>query len=330
MLGVTGATGSYGVYDLNQGVYTVMSYNEAWDKHPDGPTTQAANGSIGQVIDHGWSLFGAFDVAVLKERYGLADQHVGNTTYTLNDDYHTAYYNTIVDTDGTDTIAYGGALDAQIDLQAATLDYSPTGGGAISFLHNVPGTAWQQQVKGGFTIANGVVIENATGGSGNDLLIGNSANNVLTGNAGNDTLAGRTGIDVYRTGAGADTVIVSLDSKTVETKKGLVAYDLVTDFDGVNDKLDFSDLDAKIGTAGVNDAFKWIGTNANKNAGDLSYKVVVSLNGAEKALGIEIDNYTGAHNGKVTVVMANVDGGAVDYMVVLLGAPTLTADDFSL
>ena len=329
MLGVTGATGSYGVYDLNQGVYTVMSYNEAWDKHPDGPTTQSPTGSVGQVIDHGWSLFGAFDVAVLKERYGLADQNVGNTTYTLNDDYHTAYYNTIVDTNGTDTIAYGGSLDAQIDLQAATLDYSPLGGGAISFLHNAPGVIWQQQVKGGFTIANGVVIENATGGSGNDLLIGNSANNVLTGNAGNDTLAGRTGIDVYRTGTGADTVIISLDQKTVETKKGGVAYDLVTDFDGVGDKLDFSDLDAKIGTA-TNDAFKWIGTNANKNAGDLSYKVYDSLNGAEKALGIEIDNYTGAHNGKVTVVMANVDGGAVDYMVVLLGAPVLTADDFTL
>ena len=33
---------------------------------------------------------------------------------------------------------------------------------------------------GGFTIANGVTIENATGGSGNDTLTGNSAANVLT------------------------------------------------------------------------------------------------------------------------------------------------------
>ena len=25
-----------GVYDLNQGVYTVMSYNDGWNTHPDG------------------------------------------------------------------------------------------------------------------------------------------------------------------------------------------------------------------------------------------------------------------------------------------------------
>jgi serralysin len=36
LLGVTAATGSLGVYDLNQGVYTVMSYNDAWQTHPDG------------------------------------------------------------------------------------------------------------------------------------------------------------------------------------------------------------------------------------------------------------------------------------------------------
>ena len=36
------------------------------------------------------------------------------------------------------------------------------------------------------TIANGVVIENASGGSGNDRIIGNSANNVIDGKAGAD------------------------------------------------------------------------------------------------------------------------------------------------
>ena len=36
MLGVTGRAGSLGVYDLNQGVYTVMSYNDGWETHPDG------------------------------------------------------------------------------------------------------------------------------------------------------------------------------------------------------------------------------------------------------------------------------------------------------
>jgi hypothetical protein len=336
MLGVNGPTNSYGVYDLNQGVYTVMSYNDGWDFHPDGPTTEHPQGRIGAVAGHGWSeTLGAFDIAVLQARYGKHDYNTGNNTYALTDNYLEASYKTIWDTGGNDTIAYSGNLDAHIDLTAATLDYTPTGGGAISFLHNVPQNDgdptddYVTEIKGGYTIANGVVVENATGGSGNDLLVGNSANNVLTGNAGNDTLGGRGGIDLYKTGTGTDTVIVSLDNAKIEAKKGSLAYDIVTDFDGAEDKLDFSDLDARLGTA-TNDAFKWIGTSANKAAGDLSYKVFDSINGAEKALGIEIDNYSGAHNGKVTVVMANVDGGAADYAVVLLGSPPLDASDFIL
>ena len=38
MPGVFSATGFFGVYNLNQGVYTVMSYNDAWQLHPDGPS----------------------------------------------------------------------------------------------------------------------------------------------------------------------------------------------------------------------------------------------------------------------------------------------------
>ena len=317
MLGVTAAQGSFGVYDLNQGVYTVMSYNDGWNTHPDGDRNYSAANRAS-----GWSeTLGAFDIAVLQERgYTAPAYNAGNNVYTIADTQPDASYQTIWDNGGIDEIAYVGTRNAQIDLLAATLDYTPTGGGAISFVRGV----W-----GGYTIANGVVVENATGGSGNDILLGNSANNVLTGNAGNDTLAGRTGIDLYRLGAGADTAIVSLDNGKVDTKIGSVAYDIIADFDGTTDKIDFSDLDAKLGTA-ANDAFKWIGTSANKAAGDLSYKVYDSINGAEKALGIEIDNFTGAHSGKVTVVMANVDGGGVDYAVVLLGAPVLSAADFTL
>ena len=61
-----------------------------------------------------------------------------------------------------------------IDLTAATIDYSPTGGGVLSFVRTLPGETTAQAIKGGFTIAQGVVIENATGGGGNDQLIGNA------------------------------------------------------------------------------------------------------------------------------------------------------------
>ncbi|WP_196221814.1 pre-peptidase C-terminal domain-containing protein [Sphingobium sp. CAP-1] len=201
MLGVTGSTGSYGLYNLNQGVYTVMSYNDAWDFHPDGPSPYNAAG-----VDNGWSgSLSAFDIAQLQIRYGASAYNTGNTTYYLTDVVDDAFYQTIWDTGGRDTIAYAGTMNATIDLTAATLDYSPTGGGMISYLDS-PGVGL---LRGGYTIANGVVIENATGGSGTDTLVGNDARNILTGNAGNDVLIGHGGDDILLGGAGKDTAIFS-------------------------------------------------------------------------------------------------------------------------
>ncbi|MGH6952002.1 MAG: pre-peptidase C-terminal domain-containing protein [Vitreimonas sp.] len=195
LLGVTGAFGSYGLYDLNQGVYTVMSYNDAWDLHPSGPSPFTAAG-----VDNGWTgTLSAFDIAALQERYGANTTYAaGNDVYELRDvqDQGT-YYQTIWDTGGTDVIRYNGSRNARIDLLAATLDYSPTGGGVISFVDDI----W-----GGFTIANGVVIENASGGSGDDDLLGNAAANVLMGNGGADVLVGRGGGDVLNGGDGFDVV----------------------------------------------------------------------------------------------------------------------------
>ncbi|NWG70281.1 MAG: pre-peptidase C-terminal domain-containing protein [Parvularculaceae bacterium] len=194
MLGVTGPFDSLGIYDLNQGVYTVMSYNDAWQLHPDGPSPFTADG-----IDNGWSgTLSAIDIATLQDRYGVAPAYAtGNNTYLLKDANEVGtYYETIWDTGGNDTIRYNGARNARIDLLAATIDYSATGGGVISFVDDI----W-----GGFTIARGVVIENATGGSGADVLLGNSAANVIIGNNGDDFLMGREGADTLIGGAGTDT-----------------------------------------------------------------------------------------------------------------------------
>jgi serralysin len=191
MLGVTSSTGSLGVYDLNQGVYTVMSYNDGWQTHPDG-TLEFSR----QTLDSGWSgTLGAFDIAVLQARYGVHPNNADDTTYAIESQQNNAYYATIWDSGGTDAITYSGGRDVHIDLLAATLDYTPTGGGVVSF---VSGTF------GGYTIANGVVIENASGGSGHDLLVGNSAANRLTGNNGSDSLVGREGNDVLLGGNGKD------------------------------------------------------------------------------------------------------------------------------
>lgn len=194
MLGVTGPFGSYGVYDLNQGVYTVMSYNSSWETGPNGESPFTIAG-----ISNGWAgTLSALDIAALQQRYGANNHYAkGNDTYVIKDVQAVGtYYETIWDTKGKDTIKYDGARNARIDLTAATLNYSPTGGGVVSFVDGI---------FGGFTIAAGVVIENATGGSGNDTLLGNDAKNELKGNAGDDFLMGRGGADKHDGGAGFDT-----------------------------------------------------------------------------------------------------------------------------
>ncbi|HEX8308279.1 MAG TPA: M10 family metallopeptidase C-terminal domain-containing protein [Allosphingosinicella sp.] len=206
MLGVTAAQGSLGVFNLNQQVYTQMSYNGGWWGHPDGSIT--SNDPTGFRSDAGWlATMGAFDIAQLQARYGVTPAYAaGDNVYTLLDvNAEGTYFETIYDTGGIDTIAYNGVRGAQIDLNTATLDYSVTGGGIVSFVHNLPGETAAQAIKGGFTIAKGIVIENATGGSGNDVLIGNEAGNVLTGNGGNDSFMGRGGNDSIVGGGGTDT-----------------------------------------------------------------------------------------------------------------------------
>ena len=324
MLGVTSATGSYGVYDLNQGVYTVMSYNDGWVRNPDGESPSNS---------YGWSgSLSAFDIAQLQSRYGVHAANTGDNIYALDGvNAPGTYYQTIWDTGGNDTIAFSGSAAAQIDLLAATLDYSPTGGGVVSFVDGV---------FGGYTIANGVVIENATGGSGNDALLGNAAANVLTGSAGDDFLLGRggndrliggdgidrvaggDGLDVATLGSGNDIYVAGLDATRMPTKQGKMSVDIITDFDAAGDDL--------IDLSEIGHALTFRGTQNNKNAGDLTYKSFSSISAAERALGIDIDGQPGAAGigGPVTIVYGNVDGRDPDFALVLLNTSSVTASDF--
>ncbi len=202
MDGVTAPFGSYGAFDLNQGVFTIMSYNSGWRLHPQG---------LSGWTHYGWSGGpGALDVALIQSKYGAKASNTGNDSYTLSTvNGLGTFYQTLYDTGGTDTIVNPGTADSTISLVAATIDYSATGGGGIS---------WVTGVQGGFTIAQGVVIENAAGGSGNDTITGNSVANILSGGKGDDVLDGGAGADQMQGGAGDDTYSVdnSLD-QVIET-----------------------------------------------------------------------------------------------------------------
>ncbi|HEV8035506.1 M10 family metallopeptidase C-terminal domain-containing protein, partial [Yoonia sp.] len=191
--------GVYGDFELNQTVYTIMSYNGGWNGAS--PTTFAYGDAASPM---------ALDIAMLQELYGANDNYNnGNNTYELaSANAAGTGWVAIWDTGGVDTITYSGTRDAVIDLRPATLEYGVGGGGFIS---NAAG------IQGGFTIANGVVIENAIGGSGNDILVGNDADNVLTGNGGNDLLIGGRGNDTLNGGAGNDDIFGGAGNDMIDT-----------------------------------------------------------------------------------------------------------------
>ncbi|MFZ2028941.1 MAG: M10 family metallopeptidase C-terminal domain-containing protein, partial [Vitreimonas sp.] len=186
MQGVLGAFGSYGTYLMDQGVFTVMSYNDGWALQPGGSTSTATSGNE--------ATPGPLDIALAQQRYGInATTNSSDTTYALAT--VAGAYKAIWDTGGNDTISFSGSAAATIDLRPATLHSEIGGGGFVSFVTGV---------AGGYTIANGAVIENAIGGSGDDTLVGNDVANVLMGNGGADTLIGGAGNDTLDGGAGVD------------------------------------------------------------------------------------------------------------------------------
>lgn len=218
---------SLGVLQLNHMFGSVMSYIHGYEFNDQGriekvPTRQRPVADD-FFLDHGFAATPmAYDVAAIQYLYGANTTYrSGNNVYVLPDsnDPHpfvrgepneagvpesivyqpdTAFWECIWDTGGTDEMRSDGARSAILDLTAATLDQTVTGAGVLSYA---------AFIGGGYTIANGVVIENATGGEGGDLITGNAAGNVLLGRGGDDTFTATAGDDRIDGGTGSDTVV---------------------------------------------------------------------------------------------------------------------------
>jgi Ca2+-binding RTX toxin-like protein len=174
---------------LDSRSFTIMSYSA----DPGDKTTDFSNRPTTPMF---------LDVLAIQQMYGAnMTTGAGNTTYTFSGT--SSYHQTIWDAGGTDTFVYYSSLGGEIDLNEGI------GGGSMLGL---PVNALDSmgrilyQVYNVF-IAYGTVIENATGGSGNDLIIGNDVANSLNGSAGNDTLKGEAGNDSLNGGVGADTML---------------------------------------------------------------------------------------------------------------------------
>lgn len=161
----------------------------------------------------------SLDIQALQAFYGV------NETATAGNDVFqfvpgTQYYLTLWDVGGVDL------FDASLLLQRAKIDLTP---GTWSDVGTVLGP-WNQDITGDTVfIAEGVIIENAIGGMGDDTITGNDAANKLTGNDGADTLSGMAGNDrllsggdddMLMGGAGGDTLVGGAGSDKAEGGTG--------------------------------------------------------------------------------------------------------------
>lgn len=260
-----------GLYGLNQGVYTVMTYNLTADQNS-------------QVEDGAPATPMALDVAALQALYGSDAYREGNNAYRLSDD--SADWVCIWDTGGTDSITYDGVHAAKIDLRAATIapDVIVTDESIGGYLSRI------NDIKGGYTIAHGVTIENAKGGQGDDTVQGNDAGNLLEGRKGLDQLTGFDGNDTLYGGAGKDTLSgdagndvldggAGMDMLTGGAGNDIFSFwtasdangDKIMDFQLGVDKLDLSKIDAVAGVFGSHEAFSYSTVNPVGNKAGYLY-----------------------------------------------------------
>lgn len=256
--------GDLGDFNLNQGVYTMMSYNNSWQSAPQGPVNPAnfsARGFEGTPM--------AIDIAALQFLYGANTTYNNTSTvYTLPTANATgSFYSSIWDTGGIDEIRQSSNTNSTIDLRAATITVANGGGGFMSFVNGI---------DGGFTIAQNVVIENATGGGGIDTLIGNAANNVLRGNGAADSLSGNDGSDSLFGGLGGDAL-------------------------NGGDGFDYARYDDA--TAAVRASLVAAGSNTGEAAGDTYVSIEGLIGGASNDVlyGNGVDNILSGNNGNDTL-----------------------------
>jgi Ca2+-binding RTX toxin-like protein len=225
---------------------------------------------------------------------------------------------------GNDTLNGGIGADAMFGGTGDDLYFVDASGDSVTEL----GGEGTDTVSSGISYTLGANVENlvltgsALNGTGNGLdnvITGDALGNRIDGGAGNDRLIGGNGVDFLTGGAGNDVFVGEINLTKTAAKSGPISLDVITDFTA-GDKIDLS---------GLGD-FNFKGTSANKGAGDLTYKVYDSVNGAEKALGFDIDGIVGqsTYTGKVTIVSGDIAGGGVDFVIALLNTNSVAATDF--
>ncbi len=200
--------------------YTIMSYRSYVGAPLTGYTAET----------YGFSqTYMANDILALQTMYGAnyATQST-NTVYTWSTTTGQEFINgvaqpasgggvgssanrifeTIWDGGGVDTYDlsnYATNLSINLNPGAASV-FSSTQLAYLGNGHYAAGNVYNSYLYNGDVRS---YIDNATGGSGNDAIIGNAIANLLNGGGGNDTITGGGGNDTINGGAGTDTAVYS-------------------------------------------------------------------------------------------------------------------------
>ena len=181
---------------LDNRLYTVMSYNDA----PKAVFVRVKTASSGEVT---WTSSVVhpvgpmlLDIQAMQYMYGANENfNAGDTTYLFEPDV--PFFKTLWDGAGNDTISVANfSRGCTLDLNAGhfsklTMASDSTAG--YNWITPPPVPTYDG--TDALCIAYQCVIENATGGSGDDVLIGNEVNNRLMGGPGHDAIQGGLGRD---------------------------------------------------------------------------------------------------------------------------------------
>ncbi|MBD2692391.1 M10 family metallopeptidase C-terminal domain-containing protein [Anabaena catenula FACHB-362] len=193
--------------------------------------------------------------------------------------------NTLTGLNGNDTYSFVANTPLGIDKITETA----TGGiDTIDFTDTTAavkvnlGTTTTQTVNSNLKLvlsANNV-IENATGGNGNDRLTGNSLNNLLVGSAGNDLLQGLAGNDTLWGGNGDDILTGGVGNDQFRFQSNGVfntslGVDYITDFAVGQDKIALSKATFNAITNAVGQALTNFAVVANDGLVDASTARIV-------------------------------------------------------
>jgi serralysin len=176
---------------------------------------------------------------------------------------------------GVDTLDLRNITSAGAVINLATGEWQGLGGTRdIASIESIIGTA------AGDNVIGGAAGETLNGGDGNDFLNGGFGNDVLTGGRGADILVGGPGLDRFDFNSVADS------GTTAATR------DQVSGFVHLQEKLDFSGIDARAAPAG-DQAFTFIGSAAFTGEGQI--RAVQA--GVHTVLEINTSGATGAEMG---------------------------------